>query len=127
VPEDHQRGAGEPAAQARETAGGRATVVNHGHAEPGQVEFEGLGGTPRRDAGIVVVAQYGVHGREGGQLAEDDGGADVTGVQDDIGRAQVLSHPWWAGAPPPGGVGVRQHDDLHWPIMPSPLGGDGAA
>ena len=92
---------------------GRTGVVHDGHAQAVQVEFGGLGGAPVRDVRFVVVPEHGRHGRVLGQSSQDQGGADVTRVQDEIRPAQVLRHPRRAGPPAPRGVGIGQHYDSH--------------
>ena len=78
-----------------------------------ELDLERLGRTPLGDLGHVVVAHDDVHRRERREQVEDVGGADVPGVQDDVGRLEVREQRRRAGLPVARRVGVGDDEDPH--------------
>src|SRR5579875_1133862 len=108
VPEHDQVSGWEAAAHPAQPAGRRTAVVQHGHAQPAEVELGDVGRTPGGHVGSVVVAADRAHRRVPGQLVQHRRGAHVTGVQDEVGPAQMPRHPGRARLPPARRVRVRK-------------------
>ena len=115
VPEHHEVGGREACAHPGRAPLALPAVVDHADPHALQLDLQGLGGTPVGDLGHVVVAHDDVHRRERREQVEDVGGADVAGVEDDVGRLEVREQRRRAGLPPARAVGVGEHEDPHDP------------
>lgn len=87
----------------------RPAVVDHGDAQPAEVELRRLRRTPPRDVRTVIVTENDVHGRKGGQLVKDLRGT-AAAVQDHVRVSQVFGHCRRARLPLPRRMRIGQHD-----------------
>ena len=92
-------------------------VVARGEAQRLRDE-DGRGGAPLGDAAVVVVPHHRGYGCVLRQLGKDRGGADITGVQDQVGLAQGGGHGRRARPPAARRMSVRQDHDPHGTILP---------
>jgi hypothetical protein len=116
-PEHDQAGLRKLTAQPEDPASRLAAVVDHRDPQPVQVEFQGRGRAPAGHVRAVVVADHAPDRRVASQLGQHGGGADVAGVQDQVGLAQLRRHRRRAALPAPRRVSVGDGHDPHQLIL----------
>ncbi len=110
VAEHDEVAGGEPAGESGLAPRAGPAVVDHADPHAGQLDLAPLGQVETD----VVVAEDGVDGRHLGQIVEEPALEHVAGVEDDVGRAEVVDRRGRQHlGPAAADVGVGQHDHPH--------------